>query len=438
MWTSPLTDLDRDRARATALQLAAALAPRNAHVSTPWAAAQRALLFREFARATGDTAAAGGFAASAAHCLARAVELCGEVAMERRFLGGFLGVAWVVETLEPTSLAAAGGDDDANSEIDDAVATLLERPPTRSMAYLDLVSGLVGTGVYALARPPCDRVERSLERIVYRLEEMAFYLDDGTTWWGYAALSRAGGAFGHNLGVAHGVPGIVAFLAKALARGVAPRRTRALLDGAVAWLLAQQLPAASVARYATVVTDRGPDGPARAAWCYGDPGVSLALLAAARATGDARWEASALEVARHAARRAPATSGVHEATVCHGAAGLLQVFNRLFQATGEDLFRDAARYWFGETLRLHRAGRDDAAPDDGAPPDDRASDVLEGRAGVALALLAAATDGTVPRWDAMLLADVPAGPIDRRAVQCAGNASAAARPCVGACLEVRA
>jgi len=47
----------------------------------------------------------------------------------------------------------------------------------------------------------------------------------------------------YNLGVAHGIPAVVALLAIACRGGIAADRARPLLDGTVRWLLAHQLPA---------------------------------------------------------------------------------------------------------------------------------------------------------------------------------------------------
>ena len=53
--------------------------------------------------------------------------------------------------------------------------------------------------------------------------------------------TRAGLPRGHyNLGLAHGVPGVIGFLGLVRAAGIAQDIARPLLDGAVSWLLAQR------------------------------------------------------------------------------------------------------------------------------------------------------------------------------------------------------
>jgi hypothetical protein len=97
--------------------------------------------------------------------------------------------------------------------------------------------------------------------------------------------------------------------------------------------------------------------PSRLAWCYGDPGVAAALLVAAQAVGEKSRERQALEIALHAAARPPEQARVVDAGLCHGAAGLGHLFNRMFQATGEKRLAEAARFWFQRTLEFRRRGK---------------------------------------------------------------------------------
>jgi hypothetical protein len=142
--------------------------------------------------------------------------------------------------------------------------------------------------------------------------------------------------------------------------------------------------------------------------------VALALLSAAHAVGRSDWEEEALEIARMAARRPFESSVVFDACLCHGAAGAGHLFHRFFQATGEEVFHEAARTWYERALAFRQ-------PEQGiggfryhtSDPDrpgvstwhDKAG-FLEGAAGIALALLAAIAD-LEPSWDACLLTSIP-------------------------------
>jgi hypothetical protein len=116
----------------------------------------------------------------------------------------------------------------------------------------DLIGGLVGYGVYALEQLPGKLAIECLAQVVNRFDEMAERTAQGTTWFTAPELlsdwQREICPKGHyNLGLAHGVPGVIAFLGRVYAlnrkipRAVfAPlkKKARGLLNGAVSWRLA--------------------------------------------------------------------------------------------------------------------------------------------------------------------------------------------------------
>lgn len=350
---------------------------------------------------------------AAVRLLDQAADAVSSVRMPPSLYGGFTGVAWAMAHLE--GRLADSGAGDANADVDDALIDFLGQSPWRR--DYDLVSGLVGFGVYAIERLPRPTAVECLKRVIDRLEESAQRSPQGISWFtGPELLSaeqlerRPGGYY--NLGVAHGVPGVIALLGAACAAGVARRKARALLDGAVAWLEAQRLPARAGSIFPALLGPGIEPVASRSAWCYGDPGVAAALLLAARSVAERAWERRALEIALRAANRAPEKVGVVDAGLCHGAAGLGHLFNRMFQTTGEKRLGQAARFWIRRALELRRPGQGVAGfsawglGEDGTRTWLADPGILTGAAGIALALLAAATP-IEPSWDRMLLMSVP-------------------------------
>jgi hypothetical protein len=304
--------------------------------------------------------------------------------------GGVVGAVWLFHHLDSDD-----GEADALDGFDATLTGLVATSPW--LGHFDLVSGLVGHGVYALERWPRPTAVALLESVIDRLHELATPRTGGIAWWTrpehLVAELRAHDPDGHvDLGVAHGVPGVLGILAAACAAGVNAGRARPLYDGAVRWLR-RQLAAGADGLPCAVSAARGAPlcGP-RTAWCYGEPGVAAALLAAARRSGDAELERAAIGLGLRAASRGVTASRVTEAGVCHGSAGLAHVFNRLWQATGDPRFAAAARAWIEATLARLAAG---AVHDDSAP-------LLTGLDGVGLVLLAAISDRE-PAWDRLLL-----------------------------------
>jgi hypothetical protein len=315
-------------------------------------------------------------------------------------------VAWAAQHLRGRLLDP---DEDACEAIDDALLGVLATGP---WPEYDLVHGVVGAGVYALERLPTAAGEACLHLVIERLGELAVPDGAGLTWW---TTPRAGLLAGpsaaayHDLGLAHGVAGVVAVLGETCRVGPPPlvARARPLLDGAVTWLVARRL-AGSDVHFPAICGPSHPAGPARAAWCYGDPGIGLALLTAGRAVAAADWCAEGVATLRAAAARPRTTTGVDDAGLCHGALGLSHVFHRAYRATGDATFAAAARAWLTSALDLRTPGHGIGgfrtwAPLPGDPTFVWSGDrtLLTGSAGIALALLAAISP-IAPAWQRLL------------------------------------
>jgi lantibiotic modifying enzyme len=352
---------------------------------------------------------------NAAQFLAHAVNSVSAQQIGPSLYGGFTGIAWAAAHLQEQLLDP---EDDPNEAIDEALKTYLDQSPWQD--DYDLIVGLVGIGVYAIERLPHASAVECLERVVDRLDEIAERNVNGVTWLTRPDLlpewQRALCPDGYyNLGLAHGVPGVIALLGQICAAGVALQKARPLLDDAVAWLLRQRSIGATQSSFSSWTAPGMEREDCRLAWCYGDAGVAAALLVAARCVNEGEWEREALALARRAAERKPDSAGVKDAGLCHGSAGLGHIFNRLFQATGEESFRKAARYWLSRTLELRRPAQGIAgfsayrAATEGQEEqwEDRVG-ILEGAAGIALVLLAATTE-IEPAWDRMLLVSFRGG-----------------------------
>ena len=335
-------------------------------------------------------------------------------------------IAGIAERHEPglyggaARVAFAVGHLSAGEDADTACAMIessLVRYLTHPTESYDLVSGLVGIAVPVLQRiadgKPSPSSEPLAGSILDHLERLAQPMPAGVAWHTPPSLlppwQREIAPDGYfNLGLAHGVPGVVAILARYIAAGVEPDRARPLLDGAVAYLQSVADPQPG-RRFAAWLPERPSNVPPRVAWCYGDLGVAVAMMSAAIATARDDWRAYALDLARGMAARPFEASQVVDAGLCHGAAGVAHLFNRMSQATGDAELARAADAWFARTLALRRsepiAGFPRAAPTDGTMRWEPAADLLTGASGIALALHAAISP-IEPAWDQLLLADL--------------------------------
>jgi lantibiotic biosynthesis protein len=370
-------------AEAIARDLASAGTQESVGLSLSAGLAGLALFFDYLERSLGQ-AAAGGWAERS---LDQAItQLARHPAPGPSLFHGYVGVAWVAEHLGRGEQSLE--EEDPNEEIDQALLSILRRAPWQG--GFDLLGGLVGWGVYALERLPRPAAATMLPLILERLAACAERGASGIHW-----RDPSNAALEPDAGMAHGAAGVIAFLARTLQEGAAGPAAASLLTAAVAGVLDR----AGVEEDATH---------GDLAWCAGDAGLAVALLAAGRACGREEWERGALRLASAAATRFPEDTGGLDPALCHGTAGLSHLFHRLFQWTGDPALLAAARRWLERTLARRRPGKGVGGfsrrgrARDGRQQWTADPGFLGGAAGIGLALLAAATP-VEPEWDRLLL-----------------------------------
>jgi lantibiotic biosynthesis protein len=312
--------------------------------------------------------------------------------------------------------------DGAAAELDPIDELLIARLADTTVTNYDLITGLAGIAVYLLERLAVNpRVGTGLAHVVRALEHSAIVDGATTTWFtpphalrGWQAERAPEGYF--NCGVAHGVPGLIAVLARiATTRGV-PAATaasaRTLATGGLGWLTARLFARREWARCpAWLYPCLTRVEPGRNAWCYGEPGIAVAAWNAARRLGESTvpWQ----ELARDSARRACDAFAIRDPGLCHGALGIAHLFLRCFQASGETVYADAVDRWVWRALAMQAPGTGiggftSIQQELPTSPETRVTsqDLLDGASGIGLAL-AALLATEEPRWDRMLACDLP-------------------------------
>ena len=329
-------------------------------------------------------------------------------------MSGFTGLAWSVEHLQGRVCEFAG--EDPNEGIDEAILRALATVPAAGWPTgHDIMFGVTGLGVYALERLPREAAKEIVRLVIDRLDRMAERSDGGLAWMSSSKvlppdLKEKWPDDYYNMGVAHGLPGIVGFLGMAFAAGIERERLRPMIGEAVRWFLARTIPNTTGSSFTNFHPPLD-SAPSRSGWCYGNPAIAACLTIAARALGDASLLETALDFALEAASRSPDDAGISDACLCHGASGLAHILNRFYQVTGDERLREGSRFWIDHTIQMRR-------PNEGlagylalrSDPEDEGEVVhksdpgfLNGVSGIGLALLAAVST-VPPDWDRVLLA----------------------------------
>lgn len=350
-------------------------------------------------------------------CLMDAAYALSEGQWSPSLYAGLAGVGWTID-----HVSDALGDQiecrDELSELTDQIDDFILKWLSKDVEFFDydLINGLVGIGIYCLSRLPRRIARDSIGRIIQKLVNHSIRDQAGICWFTPAAAIPASqlATFPngyYNLGIAHGIPGVIAFLSRVYEAGVATRETETLLRGSISWLMHQRLRSDLISSFAIAASpDSGPQ-PARLAWCYGDPGVAASLLGAAYALKDRSMIEASLAIARKAQHRTWENSGVIDASFCHGAYGVAHIFNRIYHATREQAFLDSALYWLSRGASMRNVedsvcGYTFYVPDTSGKMCWRNTfGLLVGISGVAMTVLAALST-EAPRWDRLFLLDI--------------------------------
>jgi lantibiotic biosynthesis protein len=286
----------------------------------------------------------------------------------------------------------------------DQAAARIDRGESPGLAEFDLIYGLSGIGAHLLRHAPgSEALERILSYLVRLTEPLRI---DGETlpgWWtGHDPRFTTSPEFpgGHgNLGMAHGISGPLALLALAMRWDISVEGERDAIDRICAWLDAWRQEHEAGLWWPQWITRDDQrtgrvtqPGPLRPSWCYGTPGIARAQQLAGIATGDLQRQHMA-EQALAGCLSDPAQLGrIIDTSLCHGWAGLFQSVWRSA--------RDAATPTI--TARLPHLA--DLLLQHTVPSSGEEPGLLEGDAGLALALHTAATDAPpLSQWDACLL-----------------------------------
>ncbi|MFB4315124.1 lanthionine synthetase C family protein [Actinomadura sp. 21ATH] len=284
----------------------------------------------------------------------------------------------------------------------------IDRGELPALAEFDAIRGLTGMGALLLRRSVhhddayADLVREVLAYLVRLSRPVRHHGHFLPGWWSELAPSGKKSAqypSGHaNHGVAHGIAGPLALLALASLRGITVSGHREAIGRICDWLDRWRIAGPDGPYWPYWITlselesERPSPGPARPSWCYGVAGSARAQQLAALATGDTGRQRMAEEALLRAMTARTPLAATTDLSLCHGFAGLAHIVP--LAAT------DAITPGLSECLaRL-------LAPIESTGPDTLiacGAGLLEGAAGVALALLAQVNEGALSGWDSCFL-----------------------------------
>jgi hypothetical protein len=309
------------------------------------------------------------------------------------FSSGLAGLGWgITHLVRQGFLEADLGDilEDLTDPLQHAMMNHMDR------GDYDYLHGALGIALYFLEREDLPQRSEILTPLVDLLLDRAEQDGDCGLKW-LSLLNKETGLKGYNLSLSHGQASIIDILSRMVAQDCGGKSAPMVLNGAMAYLLKHEIPVADRLDSffpSWVVNDPGSQKGGRLAWCYGDLGVGQVLYHTGQRQGRKDWEEKGLAMLVHTRLRTDQKeAGIIDVGLCHGAAGVAHIYNRLWQETQDESYAQVARHWFDLILNMAHFTDGPAGymayrtPENGGWAAEYG--FLEGVAGVGLALLSA-------------------------------------------------
>jgi lantibiotic modifying enzyme len=323
------------------------------------------------------------------------------------FSVGIAGILWAFNHLIEIDLIEA----DINEVVSDEIIRFLIKFSELHLneGQYDYLHEGLGPLIFFLSNTKNNVIEKSLAENVDAFNKSSDKFNTGIAW--PMKLMDMKGArpteLSYNLGLSHGNPSIAIILARMLQSNIRTNETRSLLEKNISWILDKEQAMDSLSIFPSTWADKNNSDSfhSRLAWCYGDLGIAIVIYQAGLITNNTEWKDESIKIALHASeRRDPAETVIRDTALCHGSIGVAHIFNRLYQYTDIEDFKNAAEYWYLQALDLfdtpqgmktYRNIKDGFVL-------ELETGLLEGIAGIGLGLIASISD-IEPKWDRVLL-----------------------------------
>lgn len=275
----------------------------------------------------------------------------------------------------------------------------------------DFFRGASGIITYMLQFYPNDEV---LSNYVMALYEKAVWNEYGCYWIFYSFDPEVR-TFTYredlvNLGLAHGVSGIISVLAELYKKGVEQKKCYEMIKGAIKYLGKIQNHDHKSQFPPIFDQNNSSQETSRLGWCYGDSALGLCILKAAQYCGNKAWYDFGENICMRSTKRKIDESLLEEHGICHGYFGAMHIYGKLYKETQKNIYKDAKEYWFEVGISERDFNVNSLGfyqTDYGADyiPEKKATyGLIQGLSGVLLCLLS--YEKMEYPWDAILLMNI--------------------------------
>lgn len=212
-----------------------------------------------------------------------------------------------------------------------------------NMSNMECMGGLCGVGRYLLNYKNEEVVLQSIKEILtYTVEFMKLSEINGIKiLGGICKIEDDGGkeVIGYNLGMAHGISGILSFLSISLINGVEVRNQKTTIQNIMQFLYRYKFSNEKSSFFPSDVTleeyinKSKPELYISRTWCNGITGISRSIYLASKAIDDSMIKRDAINMILSTVKEAKMdieNLGLISPTFCHGYSGYLSILNNFY------------------------------------------------------------------------------------------------------------
>ena len=337
--------------------------------------------------------------------LAHNIELIDSGCRQHTICSGISGFGWLCEHLTKTGMLNRE-DVEFLDHFDDFL--FIKMMTDIKQGNYDYLHGAIGVGTYMLSRFDKQEIPMYIEMLLSELEKSGIPCDNNSIKW-ESVLNKDTGEKGFNISLSHGMSSIAAFLIRLHQLNFETERVECLLTKTINYILSQSTYIEGNISYFPSYAKESSNGNnnSRLSWCYGDMGIALVTLRAARILKNEEWRKTSLRILLHnSLRRDLKQNRIMDACLCHGSAGIAHIFENIYLNTFVKEFRETSDYWLDITMKMARHSDGFAGFKSWYTEEyggyKNADSLLEGIAGIGLVFLSH-LEGNKMTWDECFL-----------------------------------
>ena len=321
------------------------------------------------------------------------------------FCDGIAGACWVLELLKEERIVDID-EDIISIDVDEYLLNCMIRDMKHG--NFDFLHGAVGYGFYFLKRYQNTvshdaklRYKKYISILVSLLiETRVFYKD--MMWWKSSIEIENVTYHGFNLGLAHGIPSILNFFSRLVSIDDFRKQVEPLMMPIARSILSTQHKNSTLTSSFPKFSSQNimNETNSRLAWCYGDLGIGISLWRASTVLNNKNLKQKAISILeRTTKRRSPQETYIVDANVCHGAFGVMHIYDWIYRSTSNTLFKDVSKHWARIGVKLTKTTKEVPLHMNKEENDDC---ILIGDSGIGLVLLSNLSEKRI-KWDEALL-----------------------------------